>query len=234
MEKKHSSKAIWILSPSTTMPCSFKGTNIEALHNPTIETNIMSEFLAKTLLAKMPLVPTNKLFKSPSGLIFECCGIARAVPIIIDKTKVHLDFHVFAILEFNLLIGYPCEKILQKQLGSLNEEFGKTASATHSEIPMAKQHPNHDQFEEVKFISSFVSHPYEAEHPSSPLLEHKPCPSTHLNENFYAMDISKAALGIKKKDPIVEHESFSLETPQVSCSLSESPELILFSTKCSY
>ena len=48
------------------------------------------------------------------------------------------------------------------------------------------------------------------------------------------MDISKATLGTKKKDPIVEHESFSFETPQVSCSLLESPELILFSTECSY
>jgi len=64
--------------------------------------------------------------------------IARAMPIIIDVTEVHLDFHVFTILEVDLLVGYPFEKILQKELGSLNEEFGKTASATHSDIPMAK------------------------------------------------------------------------------------------------
>ena len=32
------------------------------------------------------------LFKSPSGLFFEFCGIARAVPIEIDKVEVHLDF----------------------------------------------------------------------------------------------------------------------------------------------
>jgi hypothetical protein len=51
-----------------------------------VETNIMSEFLAKTLLGNMPLVSADKLFKSPLGLIFECCGIARDVPIIIDET----------------------------------------------------------------------------------------------------------------------------------------------------
>ena len=34
MEVKCSSKAIQILSPSTAMPCSLRGTNIEALHNP--------------------------------------------------------------------------------------------------------------------------------------------------------------------------------------------------------
>jgi len=48
------------------------------------------------------------------------------------------------------------------------------------------------------------------------------------------MDISKETLGIKKKEPIVEHERFSFETPQVSYSLSEAPELILFSNKCSH
>ena len=38
---------------------------------------------------------------------------------------------------------------------------------------MAKHYPNHDPFEEVKFITSFVS--------PSPSLKHKPCPSGHLN-----------------------------------------------------
>ena len=98
------------------MPCSLRGTNIEALLNPTVKTSIMSEFLAKNLLGSMPLVPTNKLFKSSSGLIFECCGIARAMPIKIDKTKVHLDVYIFVILEFDLLIGYPLEKLFQKNL----------------------------------------------------------------------------------------------------------------------
>ena len=75
----------------------------------------MSEFLAKNLLVNMLLVPTNKLFKSPSGRIFECSGIARAVPIKIDKTEVHLDFYIFSILEFDLLIGYPLEKLFQEK-----------------------------------------------------------------------------------------------------------------------
>ena len=41
LEVKRSSEAIRILSPSTTMPCSLTGTNIEASHNPTVETSIM-------------------------------------------------------------------------------------------------------------------------------------------------------------------------------------------------
>jgi hypothetical protein len=70
MEAKRSSEAIQILSPSTAITCSLRGTTVEALHNPTVETNIMSKFLAEALLGKMLLVSTNKLFKSPLGLFF--------------------------------------------------------------------------------------------------------------------------------------------------------------------
>ena len=106
----------------------------------------MLEFLAKNLLGNMPLVPTNKLLKSPLGLFFECCGIARDVPIIIGKTEVHLDFYIYAILEFELLIGHPLDNFFEEKPshGSLSEELGKTTSATHLDIPMAEHHPNHD------------------------------------------------------------------------------------------
>ena len=85
------------------------------------------------------------------------------------------------------------------------KSWGETAFAIpifHPEVPMAKQHPNHESFEEVKFVSPFISpkptsHLCEMEHSSSPSLEHKPCPSAHLNENFYAIDISKVTLGTK-------------------------------------
>jgi hypothetical protein len=75
----------------------------------------MLEFLVETLLGKSPLVPTNKLFKSPSGLIFECCGIARVVPIEINETEVRLNFHIYAILEFELLIGHSLDNLFQEK-----------------------------------------------------------------------------------------------------------------------
>ena len=81
------------------------------------------------------------------------------MPIEISEIVVHLDFHIFAILDFELLIGYPFEKLFQKKPthGSLGEECGKTASATHLENPMVEHYPNHNLFEEVKFISPFIS-----------------------------------------------------------------------------
>ena len=185
MEVKCSSEAIQILSPSTAMPCSLGATNIDALHNPIVRTCIMLEFLAKNLLGNMPLVPTNKLFKSPLGLFFECCGITRAVPVIIDKIKVHLDFHIYAILEFDLLIGHPLENlILEKPShGGLDEKLGTTASATpipRPKSPKAKYQTNNDSLEEVKFISPFISLEFscETERPSPLSLETEPCPSS--------------------------------------------------------
>ena len=156
------SEAIQILSPSMAMPCSLRGTNIEVLHNPTVGTSIMSEFLTKNLLGNMPLVPTDKLFKSPLGLFFVCCGIARAVPIIIDEIEVFIDFHIYAILEFELLIGHPLDKLFQEKPshGGLNEKLGTTASTIPipcPKSPKVKPQPNHNPFEEVKFISPFVS-----------------------------------------------------------------------------
>jgi hypothetical protein len=75
----------------------------------------MSQFLVENLLGNMPLVPTDKLFKSPLGLIFECCGIARSVPMEITETEVFLDFHIYAILDFDLLIGYPLKKTFSRK-----------------------------------------------------------------------------------------------------------------------
>jgi hypothetical protein len=112
MEVKHSSDAIQMFSPSMTIPCSLWGTNIEALHNLAIETSIISEFLMKNLLGNMPLVSTNKLFKSPLGLFFECYRITRDVRVIIDKIEVSIDFHIYSILEFDILIGYALKNLI--------------------------------------------------------------------------------------------------------------------------
>ena len=109
-EAKRSSKAIRISPTSATITCSMKGKIIEALQDPAAEVCIKPEYLMDTRVGNKPLTPTNKYFRSPSRLFFECRGIARDVPTIIDKIEVRLDFHVYDIIDFDLLLGFPLEK----------------------------------------------------------------------------------------------------------------------------
>jgi len=165
------------------------------------------------------------------------------VPVIIDKIEVFIDLHIYAILEFDILIRYPLENLIQEKPshGGLDEKFGKTTSvipSLHPEIPMAKHNPN--LVEEVKFISLFISHPCEAEYPSSPSLGLNPCPSgqhdiTLEKENLLAMDkLETSTVELEMNDSTNEHESSSFEFPCVSCSLLASLELITLSTPCPY
>jgi hypothetical protein len=122
-----------------TIPCSIKGTIVEALHDPSVEASIMYEFLAETLLGDMPLSPTDRFFTSLSGLIFECRGIATVVPVIIDKTEVCLDVHFYPIIDFDLMLGYSLGELRGTSQGSLDEKLRKIASATFSlKDPMTK------------------------------------------------------------------------------------------------
>jgi len=94
---------------------------------------------------------------------------------------------------------------------------------------MAKHNPNHDLFEEVKFISPFVSPKlaYEIECTPSPSLEPKPCPFGNPNKNYCSIDSLEApTLESRRRNSIKEHENFTSDTPHVSCSPSKSPESI--------
>jgi hypothetical protein len=103
---------------------------------------------------------------------------------------------------------------------------------------MAKDNPNHNPVGEVKFICLFISHPCEAEHPSSPLPGLEPCPSgqhdiTLEKENLLAMDkLETSTIELEMNNSTNEHESPSFEFSHVSCSVLASLELITLSTIC--
>jgi hypothetical protein len=49
---------------------------------------------------------SDKLLKSClSGHILECWGVACAVPLLVDMINVNLDFHIFDVLDLDLLLG---------------------------------------------------------------------------------------------------------------------------------
>ena len=51
-----------------------RGNTVDALYDPAAEFWIVSEYLMDTLVGNKPLSPTDKYFRSPSGLYFECLG----------------------------------------------------------------------------------------------------------------------------------------------------------------
>jgi len=95
------------------------------------------------------------------------------VPVKIDKIEVKLDFHIYPIHDFEILIGYPLEMLHEKSSqGSLKHKFGETAFATLIsclENPMVEHYLNHDCFKEMMLVSPFIS-PNIAS-PSDPLNE---------------------------------------------------------------
>ena len=107
--------------------------------------------LEHTLLGSVSLKPSGKLFEScPFGHILECRGVASSVPVTIDKIKVNVDVHIFDILDFDLLIGYPLENFHHSPLGSLHEKLGgMTSASTCLENSLAKPCPKHNPLEEM-------------------------------------------------------------------------------------
>ena len=153
------SEETWISSHSMITPCSIRGTTIEAHINPIMEVNVFPWHLAYTLLGNFTLGPSDMLLKScPSGHILECRGVENAVLLIIDKIEVNLDFHIFDILDFDLLLGSPFEKLLTSQ-GSLDKKLRKTASATATsclENSIVKHFPEPNLLKEMMHESLFI------------------------------------------------------------------------------
>ena len=161
--------------------------------------------LAQSLLGSVSLAPSGKLLKScPFGHILERRGIASAVPITIDKIEVNFDFHIFDVLDFNLLIGCPPDKLHHTPLGSLFEKLGKMTSATPflenpSAKPFSKQNP----------LEMMVQ-------TSSSLIEFEPCPtSPHClvlgHDQDTAMIFHDEPLAIENRRARESSEALSLE-----------------------
>jgi hypothetical protein len=104
-ESELSLEVIRLDSPSITIYCQINKDSFDALYNPVVGVNIMSLVFAHNLLKDMPLAPTTKLLKNLSGHIVSSLGILCALPILVNGTKVHLNFYIFDVMEFDLLIG---------------------------------------------------------------------------------------------------------------------------------
>jgi len=57
------------------------------------------------------LVPTKKTLRNAPGSILEGVGIVHDVLVRHDDFEVALDFHIFDVYDFDILIGHPVEKL---------------------------------------------------------------------------------------------------------------------------
>jgi len=84
---------------------------VDVLYNPTIGANLMSTSFAHTYLGAKPLALTNKsLWVAPCSSL-EGRGILHNIIVHHDNVEMTLDFHVFDIQDFNIMIGHPLEKL---------------------------------------------------------------------------------------------------------------------------
>ena len=73
------------------------------------------------------LVPTEKTLRNAPGSILEGVGIVHDVLVRHDDFKVALDFHIFDVYDFDILIGHPIEKLFLEAplLGTINFKLGR-------------------------------------------------------------------------------------------------------------
>ena len=135
-ESELSSNVICLDSPSISIHCQINKAPFDALYNLVVGVNITSASFAHDLLKHIPLTPTIKLLKGLSRHILSSLGILYVLPIKVKYIMVHLSFDICDIMEFDLLIGQPIERlILEGQRGSLKINLRKNFKLS---LPISK------------------------------------------------------------------------------------------------
>jgi hypothetical protein len=126
-ESELSSDVVHLDSPSIPIQCTINGTPFDALYNLDVGINIMALSIFQQFIKNKPLSPTTKLFKCSSGQIIQSSGILYVLPVSVYDMSIHLRFHNCDIKEFDLLIGYPLEKLFKEgHTGKLDFCLSKT------------------------------------------------------------------------------------------------------------
>ena len=106
------------------------------------------------------LVPTEKTLRIAPGSILEGVGIVHDVLVRHDDFEVALDFHIFDVYDFDILIGHPVEKLFLEAplLGTIDFKLGRETFSLP--ISRAKNSPTEllpqpEPVEEVMAISPF-------------------------------------------------------------------------------
>nr|AAM74334.1 Hypothetical protein similar to putative retroelements [Oryza sativa Japonica Group]AAN34955.1 Putative retroelement [Oryza sativa Japonica Group]AAP53083.1 hypothetical protein LOC_Os10g18980 [Oryza sativa Japonica Group] len=125
--------------------------------SPTVGANLVSESFAFAYLIDKAVTPTNKFFKHPNGNIIEGFGIVQDVPVCFENREAILDFHVFEIQDFDILIGLPIEQLIinTPRFGSLKIILGENEFSipfSRARITLTDPLPEIESVEEVTAV----------------------------------------------------------------------------------
>jgi hypothetical protein len=101
-------------SPSIIIRCQLDKAPFDTFYNPIVGVSFMSALFPQDFLKDMPLAPTTNLMKSLSGRVVPSLGILCALPIFVNGTRVLLNFYIFDVVEFAVLIGQLIERLIQE------------------------------------------------------------------------------------------------------------------------
>ena len=117
----------------------------------------MSASFALSHLSDDPLFPTlRSLWVGPRSTI-EGIGILHNISVWYEKSEIALDFHVFEVQDFDVLIGQPIEKLFQiiSSSGTLDVTNGGrdfSSPILQSKDSLAEPMPQEEQADEVQAI----------------------------------------------------------------------------------
>ena len=122
----------------------------------------MSLSFARAILDKVPLIPTTRTLRHKEIVNLECEGVAANVTIYYADVGAHLNFYIFDIQDFDLLIGYPIEKLFvdTSLSGTLDVKLGRdkyVLSLAQAKNSLADPLPTIETVMEVDGITPFES-----------------------------------------------------------------------------
>ena len=161
-EGESSLTPIHLNSPSSSLRCRLQDQDVEALYNPTVGANLMSDEFALAFLGNYKLTPTDRQLKRPSGSLTSSYRILTDMPFWHYDVKVRLNFHVFEDLDFDCLIGHPLKALFKDvpKEGCLNIKLGK--DTLHIQVDRALKFsvedlPTPEPIEEIMATSTLES-----------------------------------------------------------------------------
>ena len=122
----------------------------------------MSKSFALTCLGEEPHAPIVKSFRITPQSNLKGLEILHNITLYHGNVEMALDFHVFDIQDFNIMIGHPIEKLFldPPKIGDLDVKLGRdtfTIPITRSKNSMAESLPHLNLPKEVMSVLPFDS-----------------------------------------------------------------------------